>query len=223
MFRFKGISSEDMNVIIEEEEHFLTKASQRYEMTEIEGRDGAIFDEYGYAVVDRPIKVQILDKNKLDLILAWLDGVGEFEYKGRITKARFYNEVIPERSANIKIADFTFIRNPFWNKKDDEFIEVGNFIYNFGNIYSEPIIRLEKKTSNNVDITINNLRFEYNFNNESYVEINSEEKTVLYDGLNRNRKIEMGYEFPILQTGENKVIINSGDVLIKVKRKDRWL
>lgn len=199
MFVFKGVSSEDMNVIIEEEQHFLAKASQRYETIEIEGRDGALFDVLGYTVIERPIKVQILDNNKLDLILAWLNGVGEFEYKGRITTARFYSEVIPERHAGIKIADCTFIRNPFWNKKDDEFVEVNDVIYNFGNIYSEPIIRLEKNTANIIDVTINNIRFNYNFNNENYVEINVEEKTVLYEGLNRNRKIEIGYEFPILQ------------------------
>lgn len=52
MFKFKGISSKDMQVVVEEEEHFIAKASQRYEMTEIEGRDGAIFDELGYSVVE---------------------------------------------------------------------------------------------------------------------------------------------------------------------------
>ena len=48
MFKFKGISSKDMQVVIEEEEHFIARAAQRYEVTEIEGRDGAIFDELGY-------------------------------------------------------------------------------------------------------------------------------------------------------------------------------
>lgn len=39
MFIFKNISSEDMEVIIEEEEHFLGKASQRYSKIEIEGKN----------------------------------------------------------------------------------------------------------------------------------------------------------------------------------------
>ena len=38
MFKFKGISSKQMQVVIEEEEHFLAKAAQRYDTTEIEGR-----------------------------------------------------------------------------------------------------------------------------------------------------------------------------------------
>lgn len=32
MFKFKGISNTDMQVVIEEEEHFLAKASQKYEV-----------------------------------------------------------------------------------------------------------------------------------------------------------------------------------------------
>lgn len=223
MFKFKGISSEDMQVVIEEEEHFIAKASQRYETTEIEGKDGAIFDTLGYSCVERPIYVQCLNINKIDLILAWLDGEGELEYKGRKTIARFYSQLEPQRDTCIRTIDATFIRNPFWNKIDDDFIEIKDLAYNTGNIKSEPIIKLEKKENENVDITIGNIRFQYEFKGEQYVEINCEEKTVLYEGLNRNRQIKMGYDFPTLKPGENNVIIHSGDVIIKIKRKDRWL
>ena len=124
MFKFKGISSTDMQVVIEEEEHFIAKASKRYEVTEIEGRDGAIFDESGYSYVERPIYVQCLNLNKIDDILAWLDGEGEFEYKGRKTIARFYSELEPKREGYIRIIDTTFIRDPFWIKANEEFVTV---------------------------------------------------------------------------------------------------
>lgn len=121
MFKFKGISSKDMQVVVEEEEHFIAKASQRYEMTEIEGRDGAIFDELGYSVVERPIYVQCLNINKIDDILAWLNGEGELEYKGRKTTARFYSQLEPQRSSCIRIIDTTFIRDPFWCKVNEDY------------------------------------------------------------------------------------------------------
>ena len=124
MFKFKGISSKDMQVIIEEEEHFIARAARRYETIEIEGRDGAIFNELGYAYVERPIYVQCLNPDKIDEILSWLDGEGEFEYKGRKTTARFYSELEPKREGYIKIIDTTFIRDPFWTKLDDEFVEI---------------------------------------------------------------------------------------------------
>lgn len=223
MFVFNNISSKDMEIVVEEEEHFLGRASQRYSKIEIEGKNGAIFEEQGYSVIERPMKIQILNNNKLDKILSWLNGLGTLEYNGRITKARFYNEIDPIRTASIKVAEIMFIRDPFWNKKRDEFVKVEDFIINEGTIYSEPIIRLEKNTTNDIDITINDVRFLYHFNNEEYVEINCEEQEVEFEKNNRNRQIEIGYKFPILKPGENKVIIHSGDAIVKIRRKDRWL
>lgn len=224
MFKFKGISSTDMQVIIEEEEHFLARAPQRYEVTEIEGRDGAIFDELGYSYVERPIYVQCLNVDKIDDILAWLNGEGEFEYKGRVTTARFYSQLEPTRNTCIRIIDTNFIRNPFWHKAEDEYATVTDNIINEGNIGSRPIIKLEKGAESKADISINDIRFTYTFGeNDTYVEIDCEEKETKYEGLNRNRNLEIGYEFPKLNVGDNAVILNSGDCTIKVKRKDRWL
>lgn len=223
MFKFKGIQSDKMGVIIEEEEHFIAKARQRYETLEIEGKDGAIFESLGYSYIERPIKIQIIDISKLDDILAWLNGVGEFEYKGRKTVARFFSELSPNRSANIKIIDTNFIRDPFWYKADDDYIEIIDKVSNEGNIESRPIIKLEKKDSNNVDLTINDSRFVYDFKEDEYVQIDCDEKTVTCNNLNRNRQIQIDFEFPKLKIGENIVTINSGDCSVKIKRKDRWL
>lgn len=223
MFVFNNISSIDMQVIIEEEDQFLGKASQRYVRTEIEGKNGALFEEQGYTTIDRQIMIQIMNPAKLDRIMSWLNGVGILEYKGRITKARFYNEINPVRAASIKTADVSFIRNPFWTKKRDEFVEVTDAILNEGNIYAEPIIKLKRNTSDSVDITINDVRFIYNFNNEEYGQIDCEEKNAEYEGNNRNRQLKIGYKFPTVQPGENKIIVHSGDAEIFIKRKDRWL
>ena len=184
---------------------------------------GAIFEEQGYNVVERPMKVQILNTRKLDKILSWLNGVGILEYKGRITKARFYNEIDPIRKANIKVADITFIRDPFWNKKRDDYVQVQDIVINEGNIYSEPIIKLERNTLDDIDITINDVRFIYHFHDENYVEIDFENQTVEYEKNNRNRQIEIGYKFPTLSPGENKIVVHSGDAKLQIKRKDRWL
>ena len=224
MFKFKGISNTDMQVVIEEEEHFLAKASQKYEVTEIEGRDDAIFDELGYSYVERPIYVQCLNPNKLDDILAWLDGEGELEYKGRKTKARFYAELEPKRVAGIKIIDTNFIRAPFWKKADDNYIVVTNNVQNEGNKTSRPIIRIEKGSSDSIELTLSGVRFKYTFSeNDTYVEIDCEEKTVVYEGLNRSRNLEIGYKYPKLEVGNNAIVIHSGSATVKIKRKDRWL
>lgn len=223
MFKFNGISSREMKVIIEDEDLFLARALLKYERIEINGRDGAIFNELGYSDIERPIKVQVMDIDKLDDIFSWLNGKGILEYKDRITTAYFYNELSPQRIPKIKVIDFSFIRAPFWYKKDDSFQIVTNEIINFGNTFSRPIIRLEKQESKNVDITIADIQFTYDFGNDNYVEIDCEESCALYDGLNRNRQLNIGFEFPKLNPGKNEISINSGDPIIKIKRGDRWL
>lgn len=223
MFVFKGISSDDMEVIAEEE-NFVAKARQRYNQIEIDGRNGALFEELGYSTVDRPIKIAILNNNKIDDILKWLDGEGDFIYKNRITRARFYNEVELNRTSSIFVAEVSFNRDPFWYKLKDSFITINtDIIINEGTIYSEPVLRLEKKDINYVDFSINEERYKYTFNEDSYVEIDSSEGTTVYEGFNRSRQLEMGYIFPTLKSGKNKLIINSGDAIFKFKRKDRWL
>lgn len=222
MFIFKGISSSDMQVVVEEEKNLLGRAPQRYIQTDIAGRDGAEFEEQGYTVLDKDIKFSILNDEKLDAILDWLDGVGILEIDNRITKARFYSEASPVREGPILTIETTFIRDPFWLKKDDYYVKATSSIYNNGNVYSEPIIKLVKKTSNTVDIKINNVRFQYDFNNDDYVEIDCETKKTLYNGLGRDRKITIGYEFPKLKVGENEIQLYSGDTEIYIKRKDRW-
>lgn len=224
MFKFKSKTSTEMKVIVEEEEHFIAKAPQRFEKNEIDGRDGAIFNELGYAVVERPIKAQILDNSKLDDVLGWLNGEGQFEYNNRVTTARFYNEIEPQRKALIKVAKFNFIRDPFWYKATDNYTTITTTVKNDGNISSRPIIRLEKGEDESIDITIGEVRFTYTFpTGDTYVEIDCEEMKATYDGLLRNRQLSIGYDFPLLPVGTSNVTIHSGDAIIKIKRKDRWL
>ena len=89
MFKFKNISSTQMKVIVEEEENIIAKASQRVEQIDIEGKDGSIFNILGYSNIEIPLKLYVRDTNKIDDILAWLNGDGILEYKDRITKACF--------------------------------------------------------------------------------------------------------------------------------------
>lgn len=96
-------------------------------------------------------------------------------------------------------------------------------VENQGNIYSKPIIRLEKTVFKEVEIAINGIRFKYNFEEDDYVEIDCEEMTVQYEGQDRNRRLVIDFEFPKLKEGNNDIVMYSGDCIIKCKRKDRWL
>lgn len=222
MFKFKGISSGDMKIIVEEELKFIKKAALKYNATEIPGRDGNLYEENGYADVEIPLHLFIMDVSKLPEIYKWLSGEGILEYNGKMTTARFYVEHEPIRTSNIYTMNISLIRSPFWTKEDD-FIVVENTIVNEGNVYSEPTIRLEKSTSDDVDITINDVRFVYHFESDSFVEIDFNNCNATMNGLNKNSKLELGFETVRLSPGNNTVHFNSGECILKVKGKDRYL
>lgn len=223
MFKFKNISSKDMGVVVEEQTALIVRASQRHETITIDGMDGGIYRPLGYAPVTISIDLQITDISKIDEILAWLNGEGELEFEGRKTHARFYNSMNPERAVLIRIMKADLIRDPFWYKINDDFVTVTTSITNEGNIYARPIIKLEKGTAENVEIKINGVIFEYDFDGENEVIIDCETMNANLDGFVRNKNLKAGFNLPVLEPGINEIEQLQGDAIIKIKRKDVWL
>ncbi len=224
MFKFKNISSEQMNVVCEEENQFISRAAHRYEEITIDGSNISIFNDLGYATKDKTMKLYIKDVSKINDILSWLNGTGEFEYDGKYTIARFLDSADPIRAVTIRTLDISFKMLPFWFKANDDFVEVSDTIDNEGNNVSYPIIKIVKGTEKQVKLLINDIELIYDFpDEEDYVEIDSFNCTVQYKNLNRNRNIKLGFDFPTLNPGQNNIEIKAGDSIIYIKRKDCWL
>jgi len=219
MFKFRGISSEQMKVIVREED-FIARATQRFEGISIDGSDRTELIQLGYAQVHKELDLQIIDATRVDEILSWLNGEGELEYNGRISKVYFYDGFDVNRFVTLKRAKISYIRDPFWYKDDDSYVSVTTSVINEGNIYSKPTIKLTG--SGSVDMSINGIRFKYSFT-DPYVEIDCEKMKETYAGLSRSRNIEIGLEYPHLIPGDNPIVIHSGTCTIQMIRKDRWL
>lgn len=223
MFYFKGISSDEMGVIAEEED-FMARAALRTQENIIDGVNGSDFDVLGYSNVSIPLKLYILYPDRLDEIFQWLTGQGKLEYNGRITNVCFFNELHPIRSSNIKTLETTMIRSPFWYDVADSFYKViGDCVVNIGTAFCAPIIKLTGNKNEKVDLTIGEVRFTYTFDSAGYVDIDCYEKTEIAEGLRKSKRLSIGFDYPILKPGKNKVILNSGKCDIYIKRKDCWL
>lgn len=225
MFKFNGISNQDMNVVVEEESKFIAKASYKYDKNEISGSNGNEYIENGLNDVEISLKLYVLDVNKLDEILSWLNGVGELEYNGRVTTARFYSEVLPQRASSIRTMDITLIRSPLWHLKSDfQLVKDVESKTNLGNYSSNPIIKLEKTTSKKLTLQFNDVVFSYTFpDNEDYAILNTEDGNIYYDGLLRNQYLEIDFKYPEMKIGLNEISITSGAAKIYLKKKDCWL
>lgn len=222
MFKFKGVSNESMRVI-PIEENFNIRANRRYNEIQIEGRDGSIFEEIGYDNVVGSLELQILNMKRKDEILEWLSGSGDLEYEGRIAKMTIYESVAIQRSGAIYTANINYIRSPFWDTANDHYIKAVDVISNYGNIYSQPVICLKGENKSRIDLTLGNVRFQYTFDEDNIVEIDCETKEEYFNGKSKSKNIEIGFQYPKLLPGINRIVIHSGNVEIKVKRKDRWL
>ncbi len=219
MFVFNGISSKDMKVIIEEEDNLISRAAWNYEKNE----DNS-FSFNNFSSLESNLKLYVMDISKISDIYEWLNGKGILEYKEKITTAYFLDEIKPQRAASIKTIDLNYKRDPFWYKKNDDYVECTTNVTNEGNVFSKPLIKLVKQASSTVDITINGVRFKYSFpDSENYVIIDCFDCNAFYENLYRNSNLEIDFSFPQLNPGLNSITFNSGSCQILFKKKDRWI
>lgn len=216
MFTFKGISSREMGVVLEDE-IFETSPSSNYEEIEIDGKDGSIFTELNYKNIVVTKNATLLNKSKAGDVKAWLHGAGIFELAGKCKRAIIYDGLEFERHGPFKYSfPITFIMDPFWYV-DLPYQEVTDGkIINTGNVTAKPILKL--LGTGKVDITVNDVRFVVNFDDTGEIEIDCDKKEET-----KPKCIEIEFDYPTLKPGANKVTVNAGKCQLYVKRKDRWI
>lgn len=226
-FIFKNVDSRNIQGLIVQELPPITKPAMRINITEIDGRDGEIIEELGYQAYDKMVLIGLTKDYNINEIISFLNGQGKLILSNETDK--YYNvkiieQIDFERLVKFRTAKVKFHTQPYKYKTDDEYVLANDSIENEGNEESQPIIRLERLESDTVDITINEVNIKYKFNNEAYVEIDCEKKTIQYENLNRNRETTIGYDFPKLCVGSNTITFNLGTRCnVKFMRKDRWL
>lgn len=224
---FKGINSETINGLIICKEPPISSSSKRINEIKINGKNGTIVEELGYEPCTKPAEIGLTQNANINDILSYFSGSGHLTFNcesDKYYRASVYRGIDLNKLLRYRTGKVEFYCQPFKYDINDKFEVVMNSIINEGNIYSEPIIRLEKQNDLIIDVTINNVRFKYTFDtNDTYVEIDCEEMSAEFEGLNRNRNLEIGLDFPRLEVGTNAITKHDGDAIIKIKRRNRWL
>lgn len=208
-----------------DEEDFEAKAALRYERTESEGVDGVSYTPQGRNDIELGTNLQIMNLTKLDSILAWLDGPGEFIFKGRKTNAQFLSELKPSRMVYLKQIPVTFIRDPYWyleTESDQTITDFPAVIVNSGNADTWPLLKITG--TGLVDITLNGFNFTYDFDTAYvYLECAQGLTRNAYFGTDRKNRKKTG-SWPYLSPGNNTLTVNSGTVAeIVVTKRSRFL
>ena len=226
MFKFNGISSDDMGVIAEEED-FFTRAPIRFNKTNIDGMNGSLYHTDNVLEdVKMQFKIQLI-KDNYDEVLKWLKGKGIFEFRGRVTEAFFFDELHLERKACIKVATVNCIRRPTWTDANDTFKTVTNNVMNLGNTIAYPIIKITAKPNVAVSVSVGSKHFYCQLEDNGSVIIDCQNMTETDENGNSvSQNVTMGFDYPKLLPGSNDVFANASppcDVKIEIKNRSAYL
>lgn len=225
---FKNIESDSIKGLLISELPPITKPKMRTSITEIEGRDGDIVEELGYASYNKPLKIGLTKDFDINQIIKYFSGSGDLILSNepdKVYKAAIYSKIDYERLLRFKTAEIEFHVQPYkFLLNEPPFIlnineETGFMVSNVGLEKSKPIITLYGEGE--VQISINGRDvFLINIDDE-FVVVDSLIEEAYKGSILKNRN--MKGEFPMLETGINTVEWTGNLTKIKVEPKSRWI
>lgn len=226
-FRFKDVSSESFNIIVNSLPP-ITKPAMRVEETEIDGVDGMIFEDLGYESYEKTIEITITENN-IDELIHWLNGEGHLVLSNepdKYYKAKIIEQIDFERLMKYEPVEVTFMVQPYkylYREVKQIFQNPVNSVVlvNSGLEKSKPIITITG--TGTIEFKIEGLTiFSYTFpEGETTVTIDSEKQDAYVGTVLKNRN--MSGEFPILKVGKNNVTWSGTITKIEVAPNSRWL
>ncbi len=227
---FKGVNSNTYSNLIISELPCISKPELRVDTTEIDGKDGDIIDELGYASYDKTLKIALKSSENIDEIIKFFSGSGNIVFSNepdKYYKAYIYEQIDFERLLRFKEADITIHVQPFKYllNEEDVVLNITNqtslTVNNQGLEKSKPILKLYG--SGTITVSLNGLTaFTVTIDeDDDYIVIDSMEEEAYNDTELKNRN--MSGEFPLLETGNNTISWTGSLTKIEVTPNSRWL
>ena len=234
-FRFKGIDSRQMGVIVTAMPETV-RAERRVQSITIAGRNGTLhMDEGVYESYDRIMECALKKRANLDAVAAWLVGSGDMIFStepDKVYKVTISNKIsissmmrmFQKFQVIMDTQPFKYSVNP-----DNDLIEITNLksvswksrpIHNKGTVESEPIITVYANSSVLMQLNGNKILLE---DIDGHITIDSEMMEVYKDGENANSKFSSSDGFPKFRVGENVFRIAGTLEKIVIEPKWRWL
>lgn len=226
-FRFKGIDSREYGILISSVPERV-RPKRRVKEIEIPGRSGILTqDEGAYDAYVIQMECSTRGGDRLDEIVAWLNGAGELILStepDKVYRASIYNKIsIADQIylynsflLQFKVQPFKYRANPL---RDDLELTAPTIIRNSGTIYSEPIITVYG--SGDITLSINDVDYPL-YGVSEYITIDSEMMEVFKENMNQNSKYG-GETFPRFEVGENAISWTGNVTKIEIQPKWRWL
>lgn len=227
-FTWKNEKASDHGIIVQSLAP-ITKAPERTEVIEIEGRDGDIIISNGFSAYDKQVNIGLSKNYDLNWLINWLQGKGQVIFSNEDTvfyNAQIINQIDFKKLLAFKTATITFHVQPYKYLVNEEIINSTSktiTVNNKGIVESKPIITITG--TGQVDVSINGSQccvLELN-DTEDSITIDSIEEEAYTDNLITLRNRNMIGSFPTLISGDNEITLTGEVTNIKVEVKSRWL
>lgn len=210
----------------------ISKPEMRVDRTEIDGRDGDIVDELGYAAYKKTVRIGLTTGYDIDAIAKYFTGTGNLILSNeddKYYKARIVSQVDFQKLLRFKTADVDFEVQPYKYKADESSVDLtitsqtDVSVTNAGLEESKPLIRLEGSGTIEIEVNAQSV-FSIDIpGGDGYVLVDSDAMDAYVTAGLRNNN--MTGDFPTLQPGSNTIGWSGTGTLtrIVVTPRSRWL
>lgn len=222
-FMFKDICSNDFGIIVNSLPP-ITKPKKKIETVEIDGLNGDITIDNGYAAYDKEIQVTFLKKPDVDELNRWLTGSGQLVLSSEPDKyydAKIYSEVELTRMKTLYTALITFHVQPYKHLiREKKAVGTDSVtVVNQGFDESLPVIKIIG--SGEVEVKIDNVTICKVDIDDEYIILDSEKQEAYKGTTLKNR--QMSGEFVKLPRGKTTITTTGTVTAIEVEPRSRWI
>lgn len=212
----------------------IKKPKIRTQIEEINGRDGDIVTELGFAAYDKPVQIGLSYNYNVDDIIQFFNSSGKVVFSNEPEKYynyAIYDQIDFEKLIRFKTATVNFHVQPF-KYSDVEGAKTFNFnslldksfqVQNSGNYISKPTISITG--SGTVNLYLNGIQiFVLNMATTDTIILNIAEMNAYgTDGTLKNRLVTGDYDDFVLPAGSNTISFTGSVSQIVIDNYSRWI
>ena len=211
----------------------ISKPRKRVEIEEIDGRNGDIITDLGYAAYDKTISIGLYGKYDVDDIIQYFDSEGTVTFSNEPDKYYYYKiieQIDFSKLIRYKTADVVFHVQPFKystldTKKTFQITnETSIQIRNNGNIYSKPVITIYG--SGTINLSLNNEQmFVIDLSNDNQITLDIENMNAYNQETDvfKNRLVTGNYDNFKLNIGINTISWTGTVTKIEIEDYTRFI
>ena len=208
----------------------ITKPLMRAYKEEIDGRNGDLITELGYAAYDKQLEIGLFGNFDINNIISYFSNSGTITFSNETDKYYYFqiiNQIDYEKLLKFKTAVVTLHCQPFKYKVNESPITLtsgDNTITNNGNIYAKPIITIVGSGTITISLGGNQI-FSIDMSNNSKIVIDTANLEA-YDpdtGDLLNRIVTGDYELFKIESGSNTLNISGTITTATLTNYQRWL